>query len=162
MKSCVVKRKISAKSFLPILLILVLTLAVYSLLRILGLEFFPILVVLLGIFFAALLTPRYMRTEYEYAIEGDDFTVSLILNRSARKELFSADITRLSSCAPSHLVVAPQKKLNAYVGKERYTALFTLEEGPFAVIFSPDAKFLEEMRLIAPSKVRLESTSNDD
>ena len=162
MKSCVVKRNISVKSFLPILLILVLTIAVYSLLRIIGLELFPILVALLGIFFAVLLTPRYMRTEYEYAIEGDTFSVSLILNRSARKELFSSDITRLSSCAPSHLVVAPQKKLNAYVGKERYTAIFTAEEGPYAVIFSPDAEFLEELRLLAPSKVKTESTSNDD
>lgn len=153
MKYCVVKRNVTFKSFLPIILILVLAVAVAFLLLMLHLFFFPYLALALGFFAAVFLAPRFLNTEYEYSIEGDEFSVALIMNKAARKEIFSSDMTRLISCGKG--IERAQRRVRAAAGGDVYSAVFSDDDGQVCLLFTPTREFLEEMRLLAPSRVTL-------
>ena len=154
MNYCVVKRSVTFKSFLPIILILVLTVAVAFLLLMLHLMFFPYLALAVGLFAAVYFTPRFLKTEYEYAIEGESFSVSLIMNRSARREIFSSDMTRLVSCRRG-VEKNAQNRVKAVGGNDVYSAVFSTDDGQVCLLFTPSREFLEQMRLSAPSRVSL-------
>ena len=157
MNCCTVKRKISFKTLLPLIVVAILTVAL-SLVAAMFFAFIPVLVTIAGIAVIIYLAPSCLKTEYEYNIEGDTFSIAIIKNNASRKEIFSCDMNHLVSCVPlddANIVYTPNK-INAYVdGLNTYYAIFTQEEQTAAVTFSPSDEFMKSMRLIAPLKVKL-------
>lgn len=158
MNYCVVKRDFNFKCVIPLILIALLTVFV-SFLSGMFFSYIPFLIVLIGIIVIVYLSPRFLKTEYEYSIEGGVFSVALIMNKKARRELFSSDIERLVSCQPyadGGSVNGMSKKINAAASvNENYSAVFSSDDGNTIVLFSPSSEFMNELRLSAPSKVRL-------
>lgn len=156
MNYCIVKRDFTFKCLVPLILTALLTLCV-SFLSSMFFSYIPVLILLTGAAVIIYISPRFLKTEYEYSIEGGVFSVALIMNKKARRELFSSDIERLVSCqsgASGNDFKA--KKINVSSSESPvYSALFSLDEGTALVLFSPSAEFMREMRLLAPSKVRL-------
>jgi uncharacterized membrane protein YgaE (UPF0421/DUF939 family) len=152
----VVKRDFSFKNIVPILLILLLTVALAALAT-MWFFYLPLLVLILGLIVAIYLSPRFLKNEYEYSIEGDVFSVALIMNKKSRKELFSADIEKLIAAAPlDEAALGKTKKIDVRSSENPfYSAIFSSDTGCVAVIFSPGEEFIKQMRLLAPSKVKL-------
>ncbi len=154
---CIVKKPMSFISILPVAIVLILTaLICYFTTPIY--PYLPIFVAAVGIMLSLYLLPRATKCEYEYSIEGDLFTVSIIRNKASRKELFSADVKSLVSCVPfdeadKHILV--RQKINASVNANTlYYALFSVDEVTTSVLFSPDDEFIKSLRLLAPLKVK--------
>lgn len=157
MNCCIVKRNPSPMSFLPIVLILLITVAL-SVLSAQVSMYLPTFIMVLGITLAVYKVPSILKTEYEYNLEGDTFSVALVKNNSSRKELFSCDMAHLVSCVPQReCKMTPHAKVvKADTASDNtYCAIFTEEEKTVAVIFSPDEEFMKSMRLAAPLKVKL-------
>ncbi len=159
MNCCIVKRKPTVSSFLPLALIGVISvvLAVASLLMF---TFYLSLVILIaGAAIIVYLTPGVLKTEYEYNLEGESFSVAIIKNNSSRKELFSCEMDYLVSCTPFEkrdTYTKAKATINAYSAEgATYYAIFTQEEQTVAVSFSPSQEFINSMRLMAPLKVKL-------
>lgn len=155
MKSCIVKRKATPSSFLPVVAILAITLVAAVLLAAVYM-FLAVFILALGTGIAVYLLPTLSRTEYEYNLEGETLSVALIRNNSSRKEIFSCDIAHLISCEPYKNQPISGTKVDVQAGENKsFIAVFS-EEGTLAsVIFSPDDAFIGNMRLLAPSKVKL-------
>ncbi len=160
MKCCVIKKDVTFSSFTPLYLTAILTLALAVLAMIMGFIYIPILVFIIGIIIMIYFSPRCINQEYEYSLEGDKFIVAVIMNKSSRKELFSADMDKLISCEPEKAASVTRdgvsSKIKACSGNNpRYSAAFNGENGMSLVTFSPAEEFLESMRIIAPSKVKV-------
>ncbi len=159
MKCCVIKKDVTFSSFTPLYLTAILTLALAVLAMIMGFIYIPILIFIIGIIIMIYFSPRCINQEYEYSLEGDQFTVAVIINKSSRKELFSADMDKLISCAPEDAFSKKDGvslKIKACSGgNTRYAAAFNGENGNSLVTFSPAEEFVESMRIIAPSKVKV-------
>ena len=154
---CIVKKPISFISLVPVAILLILTaLICYFTTPIY--PYLPIFVAAIGIMLSLYLLPRATKCEYEYSIEGDLFTVSIIRNKASRKVLFSTDIANLVSCAPfdeADKGTFVRQKINASVDTNTlYYALFSVDEITSAVLFSPDDEFIKSLRLLAPLKVK--------
>ncbi len=154
---CIVKKSLSFISVLPVMLILLLTaLLCYFTTPIY--RYLPLFIAAVGIIFAMIILPKLTNVEYEYNIEGDLFSVSVIRNHASRKTLFSSDISNLISCVPSDESdknFSPSKRINASAGTNTlYTALFSEDETKSAVTFSPSDEFLDSLYLLAPRKVK--------
>lgn len=152
MKSCIVKRKATLTSLLPIFLILLVS----AVLTALFMQIFSFVILIAGVIAALALMPSRLFTEYEYNLEGEQLSVALIRNKSSRKELFSADISNLVSCAPyePHLVTGVKIDVST-ASDSRYVAVFSEEGKTASVIFSPTNDFMQSFRLLAPSRVKL-------
>ncbi len=159
MKCCVIKKDVTFSSFTPVYLTAILTLALAVLAMIMGFIYIPILIFIIGVIVMIYFSPRCINQEYEYSLEGDKFIVAVIMNKSSRKELFSADMDKLISCAPddaSYKKDGVSAKIKACSGgNSRYAAIFNGENGTSLVTFSPAEEFIESMRIIAPSKVKV-------
>lgn len=155
MKSCVVKRKNSASSFMPLVCIALASL-LFSVISMSVFVYIPILVLIVGIIAIIYFTPHFLRCEYEYNLEGESFSVALIRNKSSRKELFSCDISHLVSCEPykSQRIVGEKVDVSS-CDNTPFIATFSEEGKQATVLFSPDDEFVREFRLLAPSKVKL-------
>ncbi len=156
MKHCIVNRPLGFSSFAPLILILAATIVLSSLAAMISFSL-SMVVLIVGIVILCVLTPRYIRCEYEYSLEGDTFSVALIMNKSSRKELFSSDMEQLIVCeTAAGKNVASTRTVNAAVPTGiSYRAEFSCEEGSTSVIFTPSEEFLQEMRLYSPSKFHL-------
>lgn len=154
---CIVKKSMSFISLLPVALILIATALVCYLTTPIY-PYLPIFLAAIGIAFSLWLLPRATKCEYEYNIEGDLFTVSIIRNKSSRKVLFSTDISNLVSCAPfdeADKSASVSQKINASVSENTlYYALFSEDETTTSLLFSPDDEFINSLRLLAPRKVK--------
>lgn len=154
MKTCVVKKSFTFKSLLPSLISVIIGI-VFALL---AAHFIPVLFVPLlaaGVIIGAVIAPGNLFTEYEYTIEGDSFSVSVIRNNASRKELFSCDISFLLSCEPYTGGKTYGTRLDYSENiNTTYCATFNEEGKQAAVIFSPDEAFIRELFLLAPSKVK--------
>lgn len=155
MKSYTVKRKVTFSAFVPTIAILAVTLAV-ALIAVRVFALFSYLLIALGTTVAIVLIPHFIRTEYEYNLEGDSLSVALIRNNSSRKELFCCDIPFLVSCEMYKNQPIQGVKVDVTGGDNpSYIAVFS-EDGKVAtLLFSPNDAFMQEMRLLAPSKVKL-------
>lgn len=155
MKSCIVKRKFTLKALLPPIVAVAAGMIAFVLL----LKFFIFLSYLalaIGLAVAAFLIPGALSSEYEYNLEGEVFSVALIRNKSSRKELFSCDIAHLVSCEGFTNQPLYGTKLNFSENTNTlYLAVFNEEGKQASVIFSPDEAFVRELRLLAPSKVKV-------
>lgn len=154
---CIVKKPMSFISLIPVAVLLLIT-ALICYFTTTIYPYLSIFVAFIGIALSLWLLPRTFNCEYEYSIEGDLFTVSIIRNKASRKVLFSTDAKNLVSCAPfdeadkSSLV---RQKINASVDTNTlYYALFSVDETTTAVLFSPDDEFIKSFRLLAPLKVK--------
>ncbi len=151
MKSCIVKRKITFKSIFPLLLIFIAALALMLVFKSIA-----VLFLVLGAISLFCLAPSLLFTEYEYNLEAEEFTVALIRNKSTRKVLFGCDIAYLVKCEPYQNSHISGEKLDFSVsGITAFTAVFSEEGKTASVIFSPNDEFVRELRLLAPSKVKL-------
>lgn len=153
---CIVKKNISFISLIPAMLILIIT-ALLCFFTTTVYPYLPIFIAGIGICISLYLIPRATVREYEYSVEGDIFTVSLIKNKASRKELFSCEIFHLISCTPyeqhSPLPTA-SKTINASVHYNTpYGALFSEDENKTLIIFSPSDDFVNSLRILAPGKV---------
>ena len=154
MKSCIIKKSFTVKALFPSLLIFALSLIIACVaLFIVPFLFAP--VILIGAIISVVIAPGNIFTEYEYNIEGELFSVALIKNKSARKELFACDIDHLITCEPytnqktSGTVLDFSESINP-----TYLAVFNEEGKTASVIFSPDKAFVQELFLLSPSKVK--------
>ncbi|MCD8049949.1 MAG: hypothetical protein LUG52_10245 [Clostridia bacterium] len=156
MKHCIVNRPLGFSSFAPLLLILVATIVLSSLASIVSFSL-SLVILVVGVVILCVLTPRYIRCEYEYSLEGDAFSVALIMNKSSRKELFSSDMEQLIVCENAAGKNVSSTRTVSAIAKSgtAYRAEFSCEEGTASVIFTPSEEFLKEMRLYSPSKFHL-------
>lgn len=157
MNCCTVKRKVTLKTFLPLIIVALITLAL-SVVASMFFAFIPLLIIIAGIIVIIAISPALLRTEYEYNIEGETFSIAIIKNNSSRKEIFSCNMHHLVSCVPLNEadLIYTSNKINAYVeGITAYYAVFTQEEQTACVTFSPSDDFIKSMRLIAPLKVKV-------
>ncbi len=155
MKSYTVKRKATLSSYLPVFAILAATLVAAILLAAVYL-FLAVFILALGTGIAVYLLPGISKTEYEYNLEGETLSVALIRNNSSRKEIFSCDIAHLISCEPYKNQPVSGTKVDVQAGENpSFIAVFSEEGNTASLIFSPDDAFVHELRLLAPSKVKL-------
>lgn len=158
MNYCVVKRPVTFKSFLPPLLIALFALFLAFLVMILTkFVYIPLLIVIASLAIDLYLAPRFLVNEYEYSVEGGVFSAAIIMNKKARRELFSADAEKLAACAPRDASQHGAVKKIDITSKENsdYYALFNTEDGSILILFSPSEEFLKELWLLAPSRVKL-------
>ena len=157
MQYCIVKKPTTIASLIPVAIILIIAAVLCFVLA----PIYPyatIFIAAAGIVLALWLLPRATKSEYEYSIEGDLFTVAVIQNKASRKELFSGKIDDLISCVPfdeRDMSVNVAKSIKAQAGENTlYYALFTHEEATEAIVFSPSDEFVNSLRLLAPRKVK--------
>lgn len=157
MHFCIVKRDVTFKSIIPVILILAVTFFI-SFLSSAAFIYIPFFVIIAGISLAIYLAPRFLKTEYEYNLEGDEFSIALIRNNSSRKELFACEIKHLVTCTPfddRDNSVRATAHINAASSQNSlYHMIFTEEGKTVTVTFSPSDDFVKELRLLAPSKVK--------
>ena len=156
MNCCIVKRKATPMSFIPIVAILLVTSGLSVLSAFIS-AYLPVFVMVIGVGLAVYKLPSITKSEYEYNLEGDTFSVAIIKNNSSRKELFISDMEKLVSCTPqseAH-VISFARVINSASEGNVYCAVFTQEEKTIAVNFSPSEEFMKSMRLVAPLKVKL-------
>ncbi len=158
MKYCIVKRPITFKTFIPFISVFLLT-VVLAVSAMTSFTFIPILIAILGAVALVYILRTSLNCEYEYTIEGETFIVALIRNNTSRKELFTGNMSHILSCTPFEdrdKYASPRTHINASSDANiLYYALFSDEEITKAVTFSPSEEFLKEMRLLAPSKVKV-------
>lgn len=153
---CTVKKSVSLTSVLPVMFILLLT-AFLCYITTPIYQYLPIFIAAVGIISSMIILPKLTKTEYEYNIEGDLFTIALIRNHSSRKILFASDISNLVSCSPQKAAdtnFTPSKRIVATAGENTaYIALFSEDETKTAITFSPSNEFIDSLYLLAPRKV---------
>ena len=153
MKTCVVKRKFTLKALFPSFALLGVGF-IAMLLFIKASTIASMLFLIIGAIAGAAVAPSFIFTEYEYNLEGEVFSVSLIRNKASRKELFSCDIAYLVTCEKFTGQPLGGIKLDYSEGANPYCAIFNEEGKQASIVFSPDDDFLRELFLLAPSKVK--------
>lgn len=138
----------------------------------------PALILLVALldFCLWLLTHKLVQIEYEYTFIGGSFYLAKILGRSARRELFSEELSRAATVAPYSgqykLEVEKrniQRCISAVSSKNAENVWFILFEkesgGATLILFEADERSLKHLRQAAPRAVareKLTNTSTED
>jgi len=121
-----------------------------------------VMLVIMGLFFAAYKLSARFNREYEYIITGDGIDVDVIYNKTSRKRLASfsvKDVTVIASVDDEnqkhYLNGVFEKEVQATTNSKDADVYFAIveKEGRLLVKFEPPYGALEIMKKHAPSKV---------
>ena len=99
--------------------------------------------------------------EFEYIYYNGDIDIDVIKGMIKRKIMFSVSVKTLEIIAPTgHYELQQYKDLKTYdcssnTGSKTYEMVFVKDEHKVKVIFEPNDKILQGMRMYAPRKVIL-------
>lgn len=166
---CMVRRRPCGKDYLVylgigLLCALVVILGVYGFLLtgLLSIAFFALVGAIAGAYF--LFTRRNL--EFEYAVTNGDVSIDKIINRRSRKRLTSfdaKDIEEIGEYAPNAQKLKTRrvdKIINASEFDDGRNATYIVAKskktGMTLVMFTPDERTLESIKLYLPRQLRVE------
>ena len=161
-----VRRKASSKELFLKALILVAFCAVVPLIFLIPVISFLSPFIILGLGYLVWFLLGKLNKEFEYSLMNDDFSIDVIYNQRKRKTLMKFNIRgRMEIMAP--ITISDKTYLNKQVTKvldvssvqNSPNAWFMLvhdESGLVKVLFEPNDKLINNIRTLAPSKVKLQ------
>lgn len=157
---CLVARKKSGVlGALKILLIVITVLGV-----LLGLVFFPFLIIALAAGVGVYFTSMYASMEFEYLYLDKEISVDKIMNRTKRKKAEKFDVNRIEILAPVnswHLDNFKNREFKvtdyssgvASQPDKRYAMIY---DGGRKILLEPNIEFVKAVQFVAPRKVFLD------
>ncbi len=103
---------------------------------------------------------RYLDVEFEYLYVNGSLDIDKIMHKERRRNVFSAEIEDMEVLAPSgsrellaYQNVRPEDFTSRMSGRDVYEMIFTAGGRKRRVIFEPNEKLLEGIRMRSPRKV---------